>query len=245
MNVSLYQAAAAMNASARWQEVIAGNLAASMVPGFKRQEVTFEAVSAGSIDAAGSAVMPRTVLSTNFRQGETQTTGVATDLAIDGPAFFEVQLPDGTHAYTRDGTMRVGASGQLLTKEGYAVLGQDGSIQTDPNEKGALTVSPNGDISQGDVSRGRLRLVEFADPHALRALGQGLYGADQPGVRPRDAVNATVRQGCLESANTVPVVEMADLISSMRQFEANQKVLQMHDERMSRAIADLGNPSAT
>ncbi len=244
MNVSLYQTAAAMNASALWQEAIAGNLAAGMVPGFKRQEVSFESVSANSVGAAGSSVMPRAVFSTNFSPGETQPTGVATDLAISGPGFFEVQLPDGTRAYTRLGSMQIGSSGQLLSKDGNTMLGQDGPIQMDPNERGVLTISPSGEISQGDVKRGRLKLVEFANPQALRTVGQSLFTADQPGVKPLEAVNSTLSQGFLEAANSVPVVEMADLITSMRQFEANQKVLQMHDERMSRVIADLGNPAA-
>lgn len=245
MNVSLYQAAAAMNASARWQEVIAGNLSSSMVPGYKRQEMTFESVSANSVGAAGSAVMPRAVLGTNFSAGETQPTGVATDLAINGPGFFEVELPDGSQAYTKLGSMQIGPTGQLMSKDGNTVLGQGGPIQLDPNERGTLTISSSGEISQGDVSRGRLKLVEFANPQALRMVGQGLFVADRPGVEPLDAVNSTVSQGCLEAANTVPMIEMAELITSMRQFEANQKVLQMHDERMNRAITDLGNPSAS
>lgn len=245
MNVSLYQAAAAMNASTRWQEVVAGNLASSMVPGYKRQAVSFEAVAAGALNEARAPVMPRAVMSTNFNSGEMQTTGVGTDLAIDGPAFFEVQLSDGSLAYTRDGTMRISGSGQLQTKQGFALQGQGGPVQTDPNEKGALTISPDGDVSQGDVSRGRLRLVEFADPRALRPIGQGLYVVSNPGVRPQEASNSSVRQGFIEAANSTPVHEMAELILSMRQFEANQKVLQMHDERMGKAIAELGNPSAS
>lgn len=243
MNVSLYQAAAAMNASTRWQEVIAGNLASSMVPGYKRQGVSFETVAAGAPNDVRSPVMPRAVLSTNFSSGEMLTTNVDTDLAIDGPAFFEVQLGDGSRAYTRDGTMRVDVSGKLQTKQGFALLGQNGPVLTEPSERGALTVSPDGEVKQGDVLRGRLRLVEFSDTSSLRSVGPGLYVAS-PSAPGQDASKSSVRQGCIEAANSVPVFEMAELVMSMRQFEANQKVLQMHDERMGKAISELGNPSA-
>src|SRR5260370_13534370 len=98
MNVSLYQAAAAMNANARWQEVIAENLAGSSIPGSRKQDVSFSAVSAGMAPGiaglnGGGFVMPASTATVNFPQGTLRPTGLPTDLASDTPRLFEVQLP--------------------------------------------------------------------------------------------------------------------------------------------------------
>src|SRR4051794_11625679 len=133
MNVSLYQAAAAMNANSRWQELIADNLADSSVPGARKQDVSFSAVEAGlpsgQLGLNGERfVMPAARPSINFTQGEINPTGVATDFAIDGPGFFQVQMPNGDAAFTRDGEFHVSAQGQLTTKRGYLIAGDGGPI---------------------------------------------------------------------------------------------------------------------
>ena len=245
MNVSLYQAAAAMNAQARWQELITQNLAAGSVPGYRKQEISFSAVQAGLDPTATTPgglryVIPAATIATNFQAGEIRPTGNLTDFAVDGPGFFEVQLPNGTRAYTRDGEFHLNAQGQLVTKQGYAVLGDNGPLQLDPNNTSPLTVSATGEVSQGDQLRGRIRLVEFNQPQSLTVLGQGYFLADKPGVLPANATASSIRQGFLEASNTSPTTEMASLITSMRMFEANQRVLQMQDDRMGRVITDLG-----
>ena len=124
MDISLYQAASAMNASTHWQEVIADNLASGQIPGFKRQEMSFSAVQAGFLPhspgshqaSAQRATMPQAGATTNFQPGELRPTGVGTDFALQGPGFFAVQMPDGTQGYTRDGEFQLNAQGQLTTK---------------------------------------------------------------------------------------------------------------------------------
>ena len=245
MNVSLYQAAAALNANARWQEMITENLAASSVPGYRKQEVSFAAVEAGIAGAPTGTpnaryVIPATNVSMNFLQGALRATGAPLDFALEGPGMFEVQLPNGSRAYTRDGEFHINAQGQLVTKQGYTVLGDNGPLQFDPNVAGAITISPNGDVSQGDEVKGHLRLLEFNDPHQLTGLGAGYFLADRPEAQPEIAQKTSVRQGFLETANTSPTAEMASLITAMRMFEANQKVMQAQDERMGRVISELG-----
>lgn len=245
MNVSLYQAAAAMNANARWQEMITENLAASSVPGYRKQEVTFSAVQAGLAGAPTATpnakyVIPASNVSLNFQQGSLRATGAPLDFALEGTGMFEVQLPNGTRAYTRDGEFHLSAQGQLVTKQGYAILGDTGPLQFDPNLTGPITISANGDVSQGDELRGHLRLLEFGDPHQLTAIGAGYFLADRPEAQPEIAQQTSVRQGFLETANTSPTAEMASLITAMRMFEANQKVMQAQDDRMGRVISDLG-----
>lgn len=246
MNVSLYQAAAAMNASTRWQEVIADNLSANQIPGFKKQDLSFSAVQARSLSASSSSArhfaMPLAVTTNNMLPGELHSTGVATDLAIEGPGFFEVQMPDGRRGYTRDGGFRVSAQGQLVTKPGLLVMGESGALQFDPNNSGPISVSSTGEVSQGGALKGRLKISEFSDPGALVATGAGYFVTANPAVQPRAASASTVRQGFVENANTSPMMEMVNLISASRFFEANQKVIQAADDRMGRLISEVGNP---
>ncbi len=239
MNVSLYQAAAALNANARWQEIISENLAASAVPGFKKQELSFSAVAAAR---APQVVTPSTSVGTNFQQGQIRPTGVPTDVAIDGDAFFEVQLPGGQTAYTRDGEFQFNAQGELVTKQGYVVQSDAGTIQIDLNNSAPLSIAADGTVSQGSEIKGQIKLTAFNDPRLLSGIGNGYYTATDPNLLPSPATTATVRQGYLEAGNVSTVVEMAHLIAAMRQYEANQRVVQTHDDRMNRAISELGNP---
>ena len=144
MNISLYQAAAAMNANARWQEVISENLASSSIPGFKRQNLSFDAIQAGLMPQGAGAqklnfLLPRGQTSTSFTPGELKYTGAKTDVAIEGAGFFEVQQPNGASAYTRDGEFQINAQGQLTTKQGQLVLGDSGPIQLDRNNPAPLS----------------------------------------------------------------------------------------------------------
>lgn len=251
MNVSLYQAAAGMNANARWQEVISENMASSSIPGFKKQELSFAAIQAGLLKPTApgafgtiqpvSMAVPRTEL--NFTPGEIKRTDIPTDFAIEGSGFFEVQLPNGATAYTRDGEFSINAQGQLVTKQGYLVMGESGVIQLDFQNPRSLTVAQDGTISQGGEIRGRLTAVSFNDPKLLKTIGGGYFLPNDLNLQREENPAASIRQGFLEGANTSAVAEMGNLITVMRAFEANQKVLQTQDERMGRAISELGNPN--
>ncbi len=251
MNVGLYQAAAGMKATSQWQEMVAENLSSSSIPGFKKQNLSFGAVAAGlmgqgsaSIDGANRRFsLTNGTASTDFRAGDIKPTGVTTDLAIEGRGFFEVNLPNGNKAYTRDGEFHPNAQGQLVTKQGFVVEGVAGAIQLDPNNASPITISASGEVSQGDVSRGTLKAVDFNDYDRLSGMGGGYFLANDPALVATPTTKATFVQGYLESSNTSTVAEMVNLISSSRMFEANQKVAQIEDERMGRLIADVGNPN--
>jgi fagellar hook-basal body proteins len=236
-----------MNAQMRWQELIVGNLSAGSVPGFRKREISFSAVEAGLPSSAVNRttmpnVMPAARAEVNFLPGQLKPTRNQLDFALEGPGFFEVQMPNGTKAYTRDGEFHLNSAGQLTTKQGYTVLSDLGPLQFDPNNGGAITVSSNGFVSQGSDVKGTIRLVEFNDPHGLTPISQGYFLADKEGLEPLAAETTSVRQGHLEASNTSPTAEMASLITSMRMFEANQRVLQMQDERMGKVITELGHP---
>ncbi len=230
-----------MNAQQRWHEVISQNLASSSVPGFKRQDVSFATVQAGL--KADAPLMPSTRVSTIFQQGQLRPTGVPTDLALDGNGFFEVQLPHGELAYTRDGEFRVDNTGQLVTKQGHVVQGDGGPIQLNPDNPAPLSVASDGTVSQGAELKGKLKVVGFDNPDLLTALGNGLFAARHAELIPNTTTSASLRQGFLEASNTSPVAEMARLIVAMRMYEANQRVIQSQDERMGRAISEIGSPA--
>jgi flagellar basal body rod protein FlgG len=242
MNVSLFQAAAAMNANSRWQEVISENLAAASVPGYKHQDVSFQSVAGPNSQTSGNGSVqanmaaPKVVTSHNFSPGVIRPGGPE-DVAIEGAGFFEVTRPDGTTAYTRDGEFHFSPDGTLMTKQGYEVMGTAGQIKKDINNPGMFSISSNGDLSQGADKKGKIKLVEFADVSKLKMAGDGTFEADA-GATERPSTS-TVRQGYLEGSNTSVVNEMAEMIQAMRSFEANQKVIRISDERMSRAISQL------
>jgi|ERR1017187_6856204 flagellar basal-body rod protein FlgF len=238
MNVSLYQSAAAMNANARWQDMVSENLASSSIPGARGRNISFSSVQANS-----QFVIPAANTSINFQPGELRSTGNPLDFALEGKGFFEVQLPNGEHAFTRDGEFHLSAQGQLVTKQGYTVLGDGGPLQMDPSNAHALAISATGEVSQGGDVKGKLKLAEFDNPQLLTVLGSGMFRADNPNLQPSIAPSTQVRQGFIEASNISTTSQMVSLITAMRAFEANQKVIQMQDDRMGRTITDLGTPT--
>ncbi len=245
----MYQAAAAMTGNARWQEAISENLAAATVPGFKRTEVSFSSLASGfvppgelgsQIDRGMRYQLPAARGSTAFTAGEFQATGVPTHVAIDGSGFFEVQLPGGELAYTRNGQFSIDQTGRLVTSQGFPVLSDGGPIQLDNTVPGPVSIAADGTVSKGDAPRGKLRVVAFGDPRQLTAAGGGLWKATDPNLQKADAANPSLRSGGLEGSNTSAVAEMVGMIHAMRMFEANQKVIHVQDDRMGRAISDLG-----
>src|SRR5262249_33641806 len=156
---------------------------------------------------------------------------------LQGSGFLAVQLPDGNIAYTRDGEFQISPSGQLVTKQGLNVLGEGGPIQLDLNNPAPISISPSGEVSHGADLKAPLRAVQFNDPNLLTSISRGFFLANNPNLKSSPAADTAFHQGYLEGANTSPTMEMAHLITSMRMYEANQRVILAQDERMGRAIA--------
>ena len=266
MNVSLYQAAAAMDASARWQEAVSENLAEVSRPGFKKHNISFSALVAGKMEkpvelqkaatdpTTGEEIqitemgekpfqLPKPRLTTNFEQGALMQTQVKTDIALMGDGFLQVQDPQGNTFYTRDGELKMLPDGQLVTKEGYTT----GLQLNDPNQQQALSIAKDGTASQAGEVLGQLQMVAFDDPSKLTRVSGAYYQSNDPGDTgtpmgniERNAKGFTeVEQGFLEQSNSTSLTEMTSLIRSMRHFEANQKVIQAYDQRMGQAISTL------
>lgn len=255
VNVGLFQAAAALDADQKWQDTVADNLAYGSLTGYKRQELSFEAMQAGLMpynqpgakNEPQSFVVPMATSSANFETGELKPTKVNTDVAIDGKGFFGVQLPTGEVLYTRDGEFHVNTASQLVTKEGYPVLGlTPGSpiptpIQLSKTSHSPVSISVTGEVSQDDGVKGKLKLTNFDKPNLLAPATGSYFMADAKAVK-EVPTDATLRQGYVEASNVSSVTEMVSLMTAMRSYESNAKVIQMEDDHMGHAIQELGNP---
>ena len=229
-----------MNATERWQDIIAENLSSANVPGSRQREAVFSALPAGQSGVGGDRyVIPVAGSAISFQQGELRATGNRMDFAIDGPGFLTVQMPDGSKGYTRDGEFKLNAQGQLTTKQGYQVQGESGPITTDPQNPASITVTADGQVSQGSEIKGKLAVAEFKNPEQLTMLGSGIFHNDVPNMLPTPSATSSVRQGFSENGNTSPTLAMASMITSMRMFESNQKVMTMQSDRMAKTITDL------
>src|SRR5579863_3151522 len=136
MNIGLYQSAASLSALERWQDAVSQNIGASQVPGYRGRTVTFSSQDNGQFTmgntetASGSpqpASFPTAASGISFKSGEMQPTGRSLDFAIQGNGFFKIQMPDGTTAYTRDGTFSERSDGTIVNSLNYPVLSDQGA----------------------------------------------------------------------------------------------------------------------
>ena len=253
VNLSLYENASALRGLEQYQNVIANNIAASHVAGFKKVAVSFEAVEGGEIarsthdrlknEMPGSfPVMKNQV---DFHEGELKQTGNPMDLAIRGNGFFALLNQNGDAVYTRDGQFYVNAQGDMVNSMGHQFSDEGGaSIQTIPGG-GELSIDKEGQIFQGQENIGQLGIFIFADPLMdLQKVGGGFVAKD-PDINPEvaDPADFTVMQGYLESSNVSAIEEMIGLIEVSRAHEANQKMIQAFDQNIGKAIGTLGQTS--
>ncbi|MCS7001940.1 MAG: flagellar hook-basal body complex protein [Dehalococcoidia bacterium] len=239
---SLRVAATGVVAQQQAMDVTAHNLANVNSAGFKRSRVSFaELVNRPTADDPAAVLQLRGGVETQTiqrlsTQGPLQFTGNALDLAINGDAFFPVQLPDGGVGYTRDGTFRVLPNGQFVNASGLP-LAADLPL---PDGATNVRVSANGQVralaADGqDVIVGQIALARFVNPGGLEAIGNNTYRATeasgapiatQPGV---GAANEIV-SGALEASNVSIAEEMVNLILARRAYSANLKSIQTLDE---------------
>ncbi len=240
-----------MSALARWQETIAENLSAAKVPGFKASQMTFKGELGGKLPIADSTspesnshyILPTAAPRIRFQEGPLERTEVPTHLAITGEAFFEVELDNGESAYTRDGEFSLDHEGNMVTKQGFRVLGSSGAILI-PETDGKIEISDSGEIAVGGKASGQqIRTVEVEDRSKLQAIGGGFYQLSDQSVLVEETETPTLKPGHLEGSNVAPMQEMTRLIDVMRAYQSNQKIVQTHDQRIGRTISELGTPA--
>jgi flagellar basal-body rod protein FlgG len=248
---SLYIAATGMNAQQLNVDTISNNLANVNTTAFKKNRVNFEDLMyrevvranqlLGSGDnahrlGAGVAIAHADKI---FAVGDFKKTDQPLDIAIRGMGFLQIQLPDGSHAYTRGGSLQIGKDGFLSTSDGHIL--QPG-LQV-PADASAITIEPAGRVlaqlpNESEPSQiGELELVTFANPEALKPLGENLYAATE---RSGEAIAAgpgeqnvgTLAQGFLEASNVKMVDEFINLIVAQRAYEVSSKAIQASDEML-------------
>jgi flagellar basal-body rod protein FlgF/flagellar basal-body rod protein FlgG len=238
MNNGIYAASAGLLARTQELDVAASNLANASTSGFRGTRVSFQSrMMAASSDVSTQAVSSFGVLGsprTDLSQGSLEQTGNALDLALEGSGFFAVQAPTGVQ-YTRNGNFHVTPTGELVTAQGYAVLGNDGPITL---PQGDASISSSGAISVDGAVAGELRLVQFASDVPLTALGQSYYSA--PSAAASTASDLSVRQGALENSNINPVESAVGLVDLQRNAEMLQRALTtINTEFNKTAVEDL------
>jgi len=242
----IYTAASGMLAESIRTDTIANNLANVNTAGYKKDVAVTkdfasmliyrinDGAAAPSIGTLGVGTMVDEI-ATIHSMGMMRQTGNALDLAIDGNGYFAVQTPAGIR-YTKNGTFAKNDQGQLVTQDGYQVLGQNGPI-TVTNTAANLTVSPDGRVMLDGVQAGQLNIVEFADEKQLLKEGSSLYNANGAQTSPS---TSRVEQGMLEQSNVNVVAEMVNLISGYRAYEVNAKTVQAHDQLLDKAVNEVG-----
>ncbi len=253
---ALHTAATGMKAQELSVEVISNNIANMRTTGFKRQRPEFQDLlytnyrrmgasssDTGTIVPSGIQIGSGVKTAATYRvmsQGTVTSTEKELDVAIKGEGFFQVRLPDGRTAYTRDGSFERDAQGQLVTHDGYVI--QPGI--TIPDNASGLSINAQG-VVQATVAKataptqlGQIELARFANKSGLEALGDNLFletassGAPQTG-RAGDEGFGTLMQSYLEQANVNAVTEIADLISAQRAYEMNSRVITAADNMLS------------
>ena len=250
---ALRTAALGMSAQQNSVDNTANNLANANTTGYKRstvvfQDLLYQNVRAGGEEAAGGAAPASMQMGhgaaavatmRNFGQGSMTETGNSLDLAINGDGFFQVRRPDGSIAFTRDGTFTLSDDGELVTQNGLLVE-PDVII---PPEAVEVNVSQDGIVMarlQGEpdpIELGQVELARFANPAGLRGLGGNLYEPTDASGEPTIGIPGTdglgmISQGYLEAANVDVVQEMVNLISAQRAYELNSKMVTTSEEML-------------
>lgn len=246
---ALYIAASGLRSEQKQIDVISNNVANMQTPGFKRSRVNFADVAGTALPAAVATDAPARAAEpmpggtrisstiSEFDTGELKPSGNPLDLAIDGAGLFELELDNGTVAYTRDGQFRLDGEGTLRTMQG-ARLANAPQIPLDATD---VRVSSAGEISvlmPGDTERsvlGAVELAVFGAADALQSVGDNRYTATLAAGTPTYAVpgeagSGKLQQGYVEMANVQMIEEMSSLVMAQRAYQLNARVLQAADQ---------------
>lgn len=167
--------------------------------------------------------------------GAMRVTNNTLDVAVEGDGYFAVETPNGLR-YTRNGTFHRSVQGELVTSDGFRVMGQAGPILLDD---GKVNISEDGRIQVDGEEVDQLRLTGFANEQALTKEGDSLMVAGEDAQM--RAATGLVRQGALEMPNVNVVLEMVHMITGYRAYEVNSKAVQAHDQLLDKAVNQVGS----
>lgn len=261
MNPALWIAKTGLDAQQTRMAVISNNLANVNTTGFKQGRAVFEDLFYQNVRQVGSQTSQDTVhpsglmLGTGvrtvateklFTQGNVVQTGNTLDVAIQGRGFFQVLLPDGGLAYSRDGSFQVNSQGQVVTASGYAVQ----PAISIPDSAQSISIGSDGTVgvtlpgSPTPTQVGALQLADFINPVGLQPMGQNLYlesaasGSPQAG-NPGTSGLGTLAQGSVESSNVNIVAELVNMIEAQRAYEMNSKAIAAADQMLKYVTNNL------
>ncbi|CAG2157441.1 flagellar basal-body rod protein FlgG [Cupriavidus numazuensis] len=253
---SLWIAKTGLDAQQTQMDVISNNLANVSTNGFKRGRAVFEDLMYQNIRQPGALSSDQTTLPSGLQlgtgvrpvaterihtQGNPQQTGNSKDVAIIGQGFFQVAMPDGTTAYTRDGSFQVDQNGQLVTSSGFVIQ----PAITIPANSTALTIGRDGTVSvtqpgsSNNVQVGQLQLATFMNPAGLESMGENLYVQTDASGAPNTTVpglngSGVLQQNYVEASNVNVVEELVSMIQTQRAYEINSKAVQTSDQMLQR-----------
>ncbi len=253
---SLWISKTGLDAQQTQMDVIANNLANVSTAGFKRSRAVFEDLLYQTLRQPGAQSSQQTQLPSGlqlgtgvrpvateriFTQGNLQQTSNSKDLAVNGAGFFQVLLPDGTAAYTRDGSFQVDNQGQLVTSSGFVIQ----PAITIPANAQSITVGRDGTVSistQGSSTPtqvGTLQLSTFINNAGLESRGENLYvetgasgnaSANTPGTNGAGSIS----QGYIETSNVNVTEELVNMIQTQRAYEINSKAITTSDQMLQK-----------
>lgn len=253
---SLWISKTGMEAQQTQLDHISNNLANSGTNGYKRSHAVFEDLMYQTLRQPGAQSSEQTQLPTGlqvglgtravatsrqFSQGSLQQTTNTLDVAIKGQGFFQVQLPDGSTGYSRDGAFQVDAQGQLVTSNGFVI--QPGIVI--PANAQSVTIAADGQVGvsvpgQAAVQiAGQIQLAGFVNPAGLEPRGQNLYAETAASGTPTEGAPGTdglgsLAQGFVETSNVNVVEELVAMIQTQRAYELNSKAIQTSDQMLQR-----------
>lgn len=179
-------------------------------------------------------------MQTNFTQGSFEETGNPLDLGIEGNGFFRINTPQG-EMYTRNGNFTLNANGEIVTKEGYPLMGQYGSIMIEGEFQTAdFRIAEDGAVILKGEFIDQIDVLNITNVNELRKYGEGYYQIAEGSEVKTEAFQGKIMQGYLETSNINAIEEMVDMISILRLYEANQKVVQAYDEILQKAVNEIG-----
>jgi flagellar basal-body rod protein FlgG len=260
MNLALWSAKTGLDAQNTQMAIIANNLANANTTGYKSQRAAFQDLMYQNIRQVGAQSTQNTQYSTgltlgtgvriaateaNYTQGSVTTTGGSLDMMVNGRGFFQITQPDGTLAYTRDGSFTLDAQGNVVTATGYPLA----PAITIPTGTQSVTIGNDGVVTAVSATNkatqiGQIQLADFINEQGLQPMGNNLViesaasGSPQTGT-PGAAGLGTVAQGSLETSNVNTVTELVNMIECQRAYEMNSKAITTTDQMFEYLTTNL------
>jgi flagellar basal-body rod protein FlgG len=260
MNLALWSAKTGLDAQNTQMAIIANNLANANTTGYKSQRAAFQDLMYQNIRQVGAQSTQNTQYSTgltlgtgvrivatetNYTQGSVTTTNGALDVAVNGRGFLHITMPDGTLAYTRDGSLTLDSQGNVVTASGYPLQ----PAVTVPVGTQSVTIGNDGVVTAVSASNkatqiGQIQLADFVNEQGLQPIGNNLAiesaasGTPQTGTPGANGLG-TVQEGSLETSNVNTVTELVNMIECQRAYEMNSKAITTADQMLQYLTTNL------